>query len=225
MNFKSIGIGAAIATATAAATLITSAPAQALGLSGLLSIDLAGRVPTVRNTGIDFKNEPFTLQAAPGSSITGSFAQYAGGTVTIKDLEFSPALVNNGPGVNINVGSAANPFLTIQKTGLADLTFTLNKLLDASFSDIGNLGDAFGNFDARLEGVFKPSGIPNQPGVDSIVSFRLSGRSNGGSIELTPVPVPTPALVPAALGFGAAMLRKRKGEQAEAEKETAEAKA
>ncbi|MEP0918327.1 PTPA-CTERM sorting domain-containing protein [Leptolyngbya sp. DQ-M1] len=221
MNFKSISLGAAIA-ATATVALSTATPAQAAGLTGALSIDIGGKVNSVKNTGVDLVNTAFTLQAAPGSALSGTFANYAGGSVTLKDLSFSPALVSNGSPVDVTLNIPS--FLTLEKSGQQTITFTLTKLLSASFRDIGNLGDSFGNFDAQLQGVFQPSGIGNSPTGDSIVSFRLRNNSNGGSIELTPVP--TPALLPGLIGFGVAAFRKRKGEASpEAEPGTVEVKA
>lgn len=218
MNLKSISFGSAIAAA--AVTLLSSAPAQAVGLTGRLSINLDGAINSITSTGVDFNNSGFTLQAPAGGAITGSFAPYIGGTVLLQDLNFGTTLVNN---VEQNLSINLPAFITLQQSGLTDLSFDLTQLVAAEIDDIIASTGLPDEFNAELRGIFRPSGIPNDSSIDQLVVFRLAGGSNGGAIELTPVP--TPALLPAALGFGAALLRKRKGEQAAQEKETVDVKA
>lgn len=226
MNLNFIGLGAAIAMTATTATMLGSAPAQALSLTGgpltgVLSINRdasvasgTGLVQSVdanfvdfgadNNVGSGFTIGTTNLLQSDFNRSTGSFAGILSGT--IKDLPIFASFPAGG----------ITGFITATDSS-GTISFDLVSLVAPNL--ISNPAGPRGGFQADLRGFFRPSNVPNLPG--DLLQARLTTVNNVLTIELTPVP--TPALVPAALGFGAAMLRKRKGDKAE--KEAAGAKA
>lgn len=232
MNLKSLGFGAAIATATAAATLIGSAPAQALILNGSFEQGTnPGSFSTLNAGSTDIANWTVTQGSI---DYIGSYWQASDG---VRSLDMNGFFAQGGIQQTFNtvIGQAYKVAFDIagnpdgapeQKvlsaiTGGTTQTFTFGPL--GTRANMGWEGRSF-TFTADatqtiLAFLGDPTVLPaGSPFAGNVTAF-------GPALDNVSVTaVPTPALLPAALGFGAAMLRKRKGEAAEAE-ETAEVKA
>ncbi|NJL23511.1 MAG: PTPA-CTERM sorting domain-containing protein [Leptolyngbyaceae cyanobacterium SM1_3_5] len=219
MNFTALKFGAAIATATAAATLITSTPAQALIVSGNASYDPRLALPTTLTVSNEFANnndlsQGFTdvssilvnsLNLNAGSSSGFPFNANYGQTVGfLSNFQF------NGQNARLTLLQGDKVLHTIVNGGSFESTSTVDVVFSAIIEGLDgtDFATATGNFVAGQSFLL---------GSQVASSFAL----NINDVQA----VPTPALLPAAIGFGAAMLRKRKGEAAEAEQETAEVKA
>ncbi|MBD2001075.1 PTPA-CTERM sorting domain-containing protein [Leptolyngbya sp. FACHB-541] len=216
MNFTAIKLGAAIAAIATTATMMTSAPAQALTVGGNVNYNPRLALPTTLTVVNEFANndtptQGFTnvssllvnsLNLKAGSSISGYNANYDQTVGFLSNFTF------NNQAARLTLLKGDQVIHNILQVGPIESTSTINVIFSAIIEGLD--GTDF----ARVTGDFSAN--------QTFISGNSSSASFG--LNITDVQkVPTPALVPAAIGFGAAMLRKRKGEQDE--NETAEAKA
>ncbi|MEP0911426.1 PTPA-CTERM sorting domain-containing protein [Leptolyngbya sp. GB1-A1] len=218
MNLNFVRFGSAIVAMVVAGAI--ASPAEAVSLAGKqLSFAGGARIDDLGNG----------LDSMPGGQIRfnfGDFANTTSGTAFVVPFTSDPVFgagplalldltLNQTSATTWSLATASVPsFITGLATG-APGAFDLTRF---DLFQLGS-GDTLA-FEALVEGVFNPPGLPGL-GELTTQAGALSLRGSSFSADITAVP--TPALLPAALGFGAAMLRKRKGEKAE--KEAANAKA
>jgi hypothetical protein len=196
MNLKSIMTGAAIAATVVTASVVASAPAQAM------SIDYSSStLAKLTNLGsgnflLDFAPSPnVTLVSSPSPAFGTN-----GGSLSFADLSLTGT--SGGPWI----GGPLNDFITgFGAAGNFDLTsFTLTQtIFNGTPFFLGNFAGIFDGTNVAATGTFDTSGL----------AFLTTGKTFSGEI----IPVPTPALLPGLVGLGVAALRKRKGEGAEKE--------
>ena len=228
MNFKKIGLSAAIAAATIAAGLATTAPAEAALIKGstvTLKNNIQGgalKIDPTNTGGIKFdffgarnaQAQPIAAnQGVTVVSGTGDFlATNSNPIARIKDLNLASTLNPN----LFKLGALSN-FLTglDAKPSITNLNFDLASFVYNKSTGIGRFKGTFTGGQVGLGTFTLGSAILKPVGSPAVL--------NDFNYSLSLTAVPTPALLPGLLGLGAAALRKRKGEAAEAE--TAEVKA
>jgi hypothetical protein len=195
MNFKSIGLNAAIATTLVAGSALAVTPAQAamigsVSVSGQSAFSTAGSTTTV-----NFLNQKVSLAF-------GDFSSLLGNAVTVNPLTL---VSGSTPTVEpfIDFGTFTKDSTT------ANLSFVLNP---STFNTFG-VG-TFGLISGGLDGFFKFGGETVAKGNIFASSFGDPSFS-GSLISINTTAVPTPALLPGLLALGAGVLRKRKAEATE----------
>lgn len=208
MNFRTIGLNVAAATAVVAGSFAVSAPADALNLAGsFLSVEASGRLTNANgavgsNSVLDFLEGNV---GTVGAFSDGGFAAFIDQDVNLKDVtltrvaadkwELLPAAVSNF--FEIPDVALPDPGITFQL-----LSFTLTRLNS-------------GNFEAAFSGnFFDPRDGETVLGFGDFTSQRRFATT-GTSLSLDVQAIPTPALLPGMIGMGLAALRKRKSQAAE----------
>ena len=212
MNFKSIGLKAALAATVVAGSAFAVAPAQAATV-GKVTFGGLGELTSVKgNEFTDIAKIKFTDGVLNINSGTGSFAGFVGGTATFFQKNFTTSLTNT------------TSFVTFSKVGFSDLTFDLTKFVKPSYVEFGTGNDNFGQFTSRVSGKFNPGGKAIDDVISAFATIKQNNTTNFTDITLSTTPIPTPALIPGLIGLGFAALRKRKSEESEVEAaETAKA--
>jgi hypothetical protein len=202
MNFKSFGLKTAVATAVIVGSSIAISPAQAATF-GSVSFGGFNGLTSVKSTSVDFTTGNFTINSG-----SGTFANYVGGTATIKDFATNATSILS--------------FIKLAKTGFSDITFDLTAFLDPQYVEIGNelktkpKSDNLGQFTARLSGFFQPGSVEADSAISALATIKQTANNDVTLITLkTAESIPTPALLPGLLALGASVLRKRKAEVAE----------
>jgi|GEM_PF-3359311 len=187
MNFKTIGLNVAVATAVVASSALAICPAQAATIGSKLDFFGIGKAdfatPKIDFLNLNFSSGASTGQFAVQGTSTGSFAGLELGT--IKDIGATEALsLFGGTGVSNFLQAGSETFKLTQLTGFASSTIS-------------------------FEGIFGD-------GVKGLGTFTVLGNQGElftyqGSVTA----VPTPALLPGLLALGLGVLRKRKAEAIE----------
>lgn len=217
MNFKSIGLKAAVAAAVVAGSTFAVAPSQAATFG---SVTFGGQnelksVKGDKNTHIAtivFNDGVLNINAG-----SGSFSSFVGGTATFisKTVETNQTNLNN--------------FITFKTADLSKtITFNLTAFLDPAYTEIGSeldfknpKPDTNGQFQARISGFLNPGASPVDDKNSGFNTFKFDSQvdafTNVTSIKLATTPIPTPALLPGLIGMGIAAIRKRKSEEIDVE--------
>lgn len=212
MNFKSIGLKVAIATAVVATSAAAMAPAQAASLTGGIAFSGGATVPNFFGNGGVIKFMPGTVNNASGS---------------FTSLASSPVKVNVSDLVLSNPGAVSSPFLGTKQRVFDGSAFTIN------FANLNGSALSFVADPAKYVGT-KSTGkfFSIATGGSLLGTFFNNGQTLGGGyfnasrsgktatdgsyqFTLTATPVPTPALLPGLLALGAGVVRKRKSEATE----------
>lgn len=212
MNFKSIGLKAALAATVLAGSAFAVAPAQAATF-GKVSFGGLGELSSVKGSeSSDVSQIVFKDGKLKINSGTGSFADYKNGTATFFSKSFATDLINQVS------------FVTFKKAGFANLTFNLTKFIQPKYVEIGSeldkgAVDSLGQFTSRVSGVFQPGASAVDEVISAFATIKQDNTKEGNytNIVLSTTPIPTPALLPGLLGLGVAALRKRKSEESEVE--------
>jgi len=218
MNFKSIGLKAALA-ATVVGSALAVAPAQAATFGGIISFGGNGELTSVKgNEKTNVATISFVDKVLPITAGTKSFSGYAGGDgkATFFSKSFLTSLTDK------------TSFVTFTKTGFDTITFDLGSFVNSAFVDFGTKTDSDGQFTSKVKGVFKSLSNPGGTAIDkdfsAFATIKVAPGTNFTNITLATTPIPTPALLPGLFGLGVAALRKRKSEESEVEAaETAKA--
>ena len=211
MNFKSIGLKVAIATAVVATSAAAMAPAQAASLTGGIAFSGGATAPNFFSSGGTINFTPGTVSRA-----SGSFASLVSSAVTVSNLVLSnpgaasPGLLPNtkqrvfdGSGLTIN-------FTSLNGSALSFVADSSNYIATETTKGLVSIA-AGGNF----LGTFSNNG--QTLGAGYLNASRSGDVKTDGSYQfsLTATPVPTPALLPGLLALGAGVVRKRKSEATE----------
>ena len=222
MNFKSIGLSAAVATAvTISGAAFLPAQAATLGTSGGFNIKGKATLSnSVSNPTLNFSTSAnkFKLVLA---DLAGGFAGHLTTANPSQVVDVKKLVLTN---LGMAPGSSTNSLYSFGETP----DFIKGLLLDGTPISFKLFADSLGgtvtnlkmfNLSGSFQGVF--TNINNVAVADGTFSL-TSGNPNLISIAATPVP--TPALLPGLVGLGIAALRKRKSEEIEVETaETAKA--
>ncbi|MFQ3615120.1 MAG: PTPA-CTERM sorting domain-containing protein [Cyanobacteriota bacterium] len=214
MNLRHFGLQTLLLGTAITASVVASAPAQALSLIG--SIGLTGN-SIVTPDGVTFSTD--TVNVA-----TGDFSGLVGFTgATLQPLTFTPTLgANPTAGTYFNRGVAALPsFINFGSvtigTTTAVLTFDLDEVSNAVTTIVKTPISGISHNINPLTGKFNFNGQTIGAGfLQASVSGSGANAASTYQVTLSTQPIPTPALLPGLLAMGAAALRKRKDEEEEA---------
>ncbi|MDG2617842.1 PTPA-CTERM sorting domain-containing protein [Thermoleptolyngbya sichuanensis XZ-Cy5] len=217
MNLHHFGLQTLLLGTAITASVVASAPSQAISLTG--SIGLTGN-SIVTPDGVTFSTDTVNIA-------TGDFSGLVGFTsATLKPLTFTPALgANPAAGTYFNRGVAALPsFINFGSvtigTTTAVLTFDLDEVSNAVTTIVKTPISGISHNINPLTGRFNFNGQTIGAGfLQGSVSGSGAGAASTYQITLSTQPIPTPALLPGLMAMGAAALRKRR----EAEEETLDA--
>jgi len=204
MDFRTLSLNAAVATAVVAGSAIAISPAEAATITAPSSLlfgpgsvstsiaDLGGGTLQLNFTGL--------APASGGGGLAG-----VTGTPIFQPLTLSP----NGPG-SYSVASVSN-FVSGLTFGGDPLSVDLSGFtFSGSFVNTTNylLGSAI--FDLQ----FLSNGVPQVSGQGALFASSVPNTSFG-VFAGTQTAIPTPALLPGLVGLGWAALRRRKAEVSE----------
>jgi len=225
MNFKSIGLSAAVATAvTISGAAFLPAQAATLGTSGgfnikgkaTLSSSKPSQPKSFSNPVLNFSTSAnkFKLVLA---DLTGGFAGHLTTANPSQVVDVKKLVLTKGLFQGKSVYSFGETPDFIKGLLLDGTPISFKLFADSLHGTVTNL--KMFNLSGSFQGVF--TNINNVAVADGTFSL-TSGNPNLISIAATPVP--TPALLPGLVGLGIAALRKRKSEEIEVETaETAKA--
>lgn len=200
MNFKKIGLSAAIAAATVAGGIATTAPAQAISLS--FSGD--GRFS---NSGSSAGQLNFFDVSASNSATNGTFGN--NGVADVKNYT-NGFLANIGDDLSIQditlVANGANQWKLSSTVNGFISGFKGSRVFNLTTFDLETVGS---EITALIEGTFTPSAGAGIAGEFTTQRAFLRAQGTSYSVQF----VPTPALIPALVGMGVAAFRKRKQEE------------
>ncbi|MGI0484486.1 PTPA-CTERM sorting domain-containing protein [Pantanalinema rosaneae CENA516] len=221
MTLKTFHVGMVVAATVASNTILSTTPAQAAKLTGVLNFTGAVTFDTVGNpTKLTFED---SNSLSPGLN----FAVDLASTTLAFDTPEKNQVTGTGkvaPKVINLVGGEAGPFpnwLTGLKVEGKDLTFNLTKFVLGSAS-IRSLPGGFTRYvyDSDISGKFFADGEFLGSGVFT-TQFVLTAEQINQAITtsysgtIAAYPVPTPALLPGLIGLGLGVMRKRKTEAIE----------
>jgi hypothetical protein len=221
MNFTTLKLSGAIAATAIVGSVLTSAPAQAIGVTAGDTLVFNGNV-NLSNVAV---GSTATLDFSTLLPPTSNSARIQLGTTTstfgslLTTFTASSLLLTR---TATNTWTLASPAPTPWLSNLSGNSFLLNSFTLTQDTPATGLFNP-GSFSANFTGVFSPGTTPGTGGLAGIGSLGITINPDGTYLASVKA-VPTPALVPAALGFAATLLRKRKGE-VKAEQETAGVKA
>ncbi|HIK41707.1 PTPA-CTERM sorting domain-containing protein [Thermoleptolyngbya sp. M55_K2018_002] len=217
MNLRHLGFQTLLLGTAITASVVASAPAQAVALFG--SIGLTGS-STVNPNGVTFLTDTVNIANSDFSGLLNS------NTAILKPLVFTPPLgTNPAAGTYSSRGVAAlTSFIdfgtvTIGAT-TATLTFDLDEVSNAVTTIVKSPVFGISHNINPLTGKFNFNGQTIAAGfLQASVSGSGANAASTYQITLSTQPIPTPALLPGLMAMGAAALRKRR----EAEEETLDA--
>lgn len=213
MNLRHFGLQTLLLGTAITASVVASAPAQALSLSG--SIGLTGN-STVAPNSVTFLTDTINIA-------NGDFGGLLGfNTAILQPLIFTPSLGANpsantypGRGVAALPGFINFGTVTIGSTTAA-LAFDLDEVSNAVTTIVRDPVFGISHNINPLTGKFNFNGQTIAGGfLQASVSGTGANAASTYQITLSTTPVPTPALLPGLLAMGAAALRKRKDEAEE----------
>lgn len=220
MNFKKIGLSAAIAAAMIGGGIAATAPAEAATITkgsvlALKNNNNGGFQETMPSGDLKFNffgarspgiNPALNNQGLRNNGSTGSFLGTNTSPITrIQDLVLAKTL---NP-TQFKSGTVPNFLTGIDIAGNSNFKFDLDFF---TFDAVTGKG--------RFKGTFS-DGVVGLGNFNKLAPIAGPGTNFAYNLDITAVP--TPALLPGLIGMGVAALRKRKGEASEAE--TAEVKA
>jgi len=188
MNFKTLGMSAAIATSVVTGAVVMNAPAQASTLNFSGSNRLTDLTSSTAK--LEFANVNTTLSTDAifgGPAIFGDPAR----PLTLSTLNLTKDLLGN-------YSLAGSPVSWISGL-LGGRTFSLTSF------NLSNAGA--GSF-----GGFYTPGVDGPP--EGVYTTQGGFKSIGSSFSATVTAVPTPALLPGLIAMGVGIMRKRKSEAA-----------
>ena len=223
MNFKSIGLKAAVATAVVAGSAMSMAPAQAgnlfpgtFNLKGKSSIT----ADSPNDSAFTISFSGFSIESGTGSpTVVFAGANGLTGTPSVGTLSLQRVGVTS----MFNITSGLTNFVIGLKQDAKAIVLNLAAGSQLN-GNITNVNHQY-SFDGDLLGTlaFAPPNVGSVPAEVGLGAFRFR-VNNRNEAEIGVKTIPTPALLPGLIGMGVAALRKRKSEESDVEAaETAKA--